>query len=155
MSYACRRRGNVAKESEQKREEQDGDKGDEEKSGQTGAAVAKLPGRRYEEDKPRDCRYCYYWAGRVRGCSRKDCWYLLPLPEKPKKEFDENGVPVLNCRTCAYAKQGPCIGYCIAKIEREVFSKTRGWKLPADPPAEPAPDRDPGSIPASVCGVMT
>ena len=38
MSYACRRRGNVAKESEQKREEQDGDKGDEEKSGQTGAA---------------------------------------------------------------------------------------------------------------------
>ena len=34
--------------------------------------IAKLPGRRYEEDKPRDCRYCYYWAGRVRGCSRKE-----------------------------------------------------------------------------------
>ena len=114
-------------------------------------AIAKLPGRRYEEDKPRDCRYCYYWSGR----SRKECWYLLPLPEIPKKEFDENGVPVLDCRTCAYGKQGPCIGYCIAKIEREVFSNTRGWKLPADPPAEPAPDRDPGSIPASVCGVMT
>ena len=50
--------------------------------------IAKLPGRRYEEDKPRDCRYCYYWAGRVRGCSRKECWYLIPIPEKPKKEFD-------------------------------------------------------------------
>ena len=56
--------------------------------------IAKLPGRRYEEDKPRDCRYCYYWAGRVRGCSRKECWYLIPLPEKPKKEFDANGVPL-------------------------------------------------------------
>ena len=49
-------------------------------------AIAKLPGRRYEEDKPGDCRYCYYWAGRIRGCSRKECWYLIPLPEKPKKE---------------------------------------------------------------------
>ena len=68
--------------------------------------IAKLPGRRYEEDKPRDCRYCYYWAGRVRGCSRKECWYLIPLPEKPKKEFDENGVPILDCRTCAYGKAG-------------------------------------------------
>ena len=117
--------------------------------------IAKLPGRRYEEDKPRDCRYCYYWAGRIRGCSRKECWYLIPLPEKPKKEFDANGVPVLDCRTCAYGKQGPCIGYCIAKIEREVFSKTRGWKLPAESPAIPAPAQDSGSIPASACGVMT
>ena len=117
--------------------------------------IAKLPGRRYEEDKPRDCRYCYYWAGRIRGCSRKECWYLLPLPEKPEPKFDANGVLIPDCKTCAYGKQGPCIGYCIAKIEREVFSKTRGWKAPADPSAEPAPDRDPGSIPASVCGVMT
>lgn len=78
-----------------------------------------------------------------------------PLPEKPNKEFDANGVPVLDCRTCAYGKQGPCIGYCIAKIEREVFSKTRGWKLPAESPAIPAPEQDSGSIPASACGVMT
>ena len=118
-------------------------------------AMAQLPGRRYEEDKPRDCRYCYYWAGRIRGCSRKECWYLIPLPEKPKKEFDANGVPVLDCRTCAYGKQGPCIGYCIAKIEREVFAKTRGWKLLADPPEAPPPVQTPGSAPASICGVMT
>ena len=50
--------------------------------------IAKLPGRRYEEDKPRDCRYCYYWAGRIRGCSRKKCWYVIPLPEKAKKESE-------------------------------------------------------------------
>ena len=89
-----------------------------------------------EDDKPWDCRYCYYWAGRIRGCQLKNCWYLIHLPEQPKQEFDENGVPVLNCKTCAYGKNGPCIGYCIAKIQREIFSKTRGWKLPAG--SEPA-----------------
>ena len=97
---------------------------------------ARLPGRHYEDDKPWDCRYCYYWAGRIRGCQLKNCWYLIHLPEQPKQEFDENGVPILNCKTCAYGKNGPCIGYCIAKIQREIFSKTRGWKLPAR--SEPA-----------------
>ena len=57
-------------------------------------------------------------------------------------EFDENGVPVLNCKTCAYGKNGPCIGYCIAKIQREIFSKTRGWRLPAG--SEPVTGRGPG-----------
>ena len=76
---------------------------------------ARLPGRHYEDDKPWDCRYCYYWAGRIRGCQLKNCWYLIHLPEQ---------------------KNGPCIGYCIAKIQREIFSKTRGWKLPAG--SEPA-----------------
>ena len=63
--------------------------------------------------------------------------------------FDENGVPILDCRTCAYGKQGPCIGYCISKIEREVFSKTRGWKAPADSPAGAAP------VSGEIAGVMT
>ena len=88
---------------------------------------AKLPGRRYREDKPRDCRYCFYWAGRCRGCSRKVCCYLLQKPEVVKPRTDKNGVPIPDCKTCPYGKLGPCIGYCIAKIEREVFSKTRGW----------------------------
>ena len=85
--------------------------------------IAKLPGRRYEEDKPRDCRYCYYWAGRIRGCSRKECWYLVPLPEKPKKEFDENGVPVLGCRTCAYGKQGHASGIVSRRSSGKYFQR--------------------------------
>ena len=115
---------------------------------------AHLPGRKYEEDKPRDCRYCYYWGGRNKGCTQKECWYLIPLPVKPEPTFDANGVPIPNCKTCAYGRLEPCIGYCIAKIEREVFSKTRGWK----PFAEPA---DPGDgsrmiaeVQADLSGVM-
>jgi len=110
--------------------------------------MAQLPGRRYEGDKPKDCRFCYFWEGRIRGCSREECWYLIPLPEEQKKEADENCLPLLDCRTCAYRKHGPCIGYCIAKIEREVFSKTRGWKLPVEAAA------DPDAAPAWDCGVM-
>ena len=34
-------------------------------------AIAKLPGRRYEEDKPRDCRYCYYWSGCTGASGKK------------------------------------------------------------------------------------
>ena len=49
---------------------------------------ARLPGRHYEDDKPWDCRYCYYWAGRIRGCQLKNCWYLIHLSEQPKQEFD-------------------------------------------------------------------
>ena len=85
---------------------------------------AQLPGRRYEKDKPRDCRYCFYWAGRCRGCSRRECCYLLPKPGVVKPRTDKNGVPIPDCKTCPYGKLSPCIGYCIAKIEREVFSKT-------------------------------
>ena len=114
-----------------------------------------LPGRRYEEDKPRDCRYCYYWGGRCKGCLNKDCWYLIPLPKKPKFSLNTGALPELDCKTCAYGKPAPCIGYCIAKIEREVFAKTRGWKLPADPPEIPSPVQASGSTSAPVCGVMT
>ena len=46
--------------------------------------IAKLPGRRYEEDKPRDCRYCYYWAGRIRGCSRRP-FIRIGGEEKPSQ----------------------------------------------------------------------
>ncbi len=93
---------------------------------------ARLSGRHYDEDKPKDCRYCYFWAGLLRGCSRKECWYLIPSSEKVKSAAD--ATP--ECKTCPYRRLGPCIGYCIAQIEREVFSKTRGWKIPAAIQAE-------------------
>ena len=89
-------------------------------------ALANLPGRKYEEDKPKDCRYCGFWAGRARGCERKECWYLIPLPKKEEPKIGPDGLPELNCRTCPYGRDTPCIGYCIAKIQREVFANTRG-----------------------------
>ena len=94
--------------------------------------MARLPGRKYEKDKPGDCRYCYYWARNTKTCRREECWYLIPDPVVPEKKPERNSVPLLNCSTCAYGRIEPCIGYCIARIERDIFSRTRGWKTGAD-----------------------
>lgn len=94
--------------------------------------MARLPGRKYEKDKPGDCRYCYYWARNTKTCRREECWYLIPDPVVPEKKPERNSVPLLNCSTCAYGRIEPCFGYCIARIERDIFSRTRGWKTGAD-----------------------
>lgn len=49
---------------------------------------ASVPGRKYSEEKPWSCKYCYWWEGRKKGCMEKKCYYLLP--EKRKE--------VVNCR---------------------------------------------------------
>lgn len=77
--------------------------------------AANLPGRKYMEDKPKDCAYCYWWRGGKKGCARDSCYYLLPPDEEnPAKEKTAG-----ECRNCPYGKHSPCIGYCIDKIFRE------------------------------------
>ena len=71
------------------------------------ADIVRLPqseieGREYASDKPFDCRYCYYWDVRKSECVRDKCWYLLPFP------------------ICPYSRVSPCIGYCIARLYREM-----------------------------------
>ena len=39
---------------------------------------AAMPGRKYSEEKPWSCKYCYWWGGRKKGCIEKQCYYLLP-----------------------------------------------------------------------------
>ena len=29
---------------------------------------AAMPGRKYSEEKPWSCKYCYWWGGRKKGC---------------------------------------------------------------------------------------
>ena len=29
----------------------------------------------YTEDKPKDCRYCYFWGGKKKGCMLDSCYY--------------------------------------------------------------------------------
>ena len=35
---------------------------------------------RYAEDKPKSCKYCYFWGGKKKGCELGEdkCYYLLP-----------------------------------------------------------------------------
>lgn len=29
----------------------------------------------YTEDKPKDCRYCYFWGGKKKRCMLDGCYY--------------------------------------------------------------------------------
>ena len=40
--------------------------------------------RRYSQDKPESCEFCYFWAGKKYGCELPQCYYLLP--EEPKAQ---------------------------------------------------------------------
>ena len=84
--------------------------------------------RRYAPDKPKECKHCYFWKGKQKGCSQKECCYLLPEDSKepgeaqgnlPMPKSGENG----NCLGCPYGRHSPCIGYCLQKIMWEMREK--------------------------------
>lgn len=90
----------------------------------------KIVKRNYAADKPSECRYCYFWRGKRKGCGRTECFYLLSegilekenLPGRDVGQtIGENG----SCQGCAYGKHAPCIGYCIKKLLLEMKQKKR------------------------------
>ncbi len=82
--------------------------------------MAHLPGRSYAEDRPGNCKKCFFWKNNTGSCSRNDCFFLRPLRKKLEERFDEYGKLILDCRICPYNRASPCIGYCIAALRREV-----------------------------------
>ncbi len=64
---------------------------------------------KFAEDKPRDCKYCYWWGGKKQGCTLREenCYYIIPVKTKKKKS---------PCEECPYGKGGPCIGFCMKEI---------------------------------------
>lgn len=83
---------------------------------------------RYAADKPKECRLCYFWKGKRKGCSQKECYYLLPeesqksgilMGKQPFQESSETG----DCQRCPYGRHSPCIGYCLQKIMWEMREK--------------------------------
>lgn len=90
---------------------------------------AHLPDRRYQYDRPRDCRYCTFWRSWKKDCALSECWYLLPSAEARKEEeFDEDGYLIPDCRRCPYSRAGPCIGYCTVQVMRAVIGRKKGGK---------------------------
>ena len=67
----------------------------------------KIVKRKYAADKPSECRYCYFWRGKRKGCGRT---------------MGENG----SCQGCVYGKHAPCIGYCMKKLLLEMKQKKGG-----------------------------
>lgn len=64
--------------------------------------------RIYSEDKPKECRHCYFYD--KRRCILDRCYYKLP---------EENDVGS-GCDDCPYGKYAPCIGWCTKEILRSV-----------------------------------
>lgn len=75
--------------------------------------LALLQGRRYQEEKPWSCTFCYWWKGRKQGCGLEQCHYLIP-------EKIQTDKPTGTCADCPYGAVHPCIGYCIAKLYEEI-----------------------------------
>ena len=69
---------------------------------------------RFADDKPKNCKYCYFYGGRDKGCELggiEQCYYRLPdKKEEPKKS---------ECDGCPYGTVTPCIGYCIKKLMKK------------------------------------
>lgn len=65
-------------------------------------------GTKFSEDKPKDCRYCYFWSGKKKRCSlgRENCYYKV----------SEKTVKKSECNNCPYGKHSPCIGWCTKKV---------------------------------------
>ena len=57
---------------------------------------------RYADDKPKDCKYCYFWGGRVKGCTLggvENCHYLIKEKEVPVKKTKCDDCPYKKMRT--------------------------------------------------------
>lgn len=86
--------------------------------------------RKYAADRPGDCKHCYFWKGKQKGCSQEECYYLLPedIPtpgtapgEVFQQKSDKNHAD--DCQGCPYGRHSPCIGYCMKKILQEMREK--------------------------------
>lgn len=86
----------------------------------------------HTEDKPKDCRYCYFWK-QTEGCTyrgKTGCYYISA--QKPPAAISE-------CDGCPYGRASPCIGWCTKELLRssfydaeevnKLFEVSRGTKL--------------------------
>ena len=65
----------------------------------------------YDPDKPKNCRYCYFWKSNKGGCElgTENCYYRT-IETKAISECDD----------CPYGRANPCIGWCTKKILKEM-----------------------------------
>ena len=66
---------------------------------------------RYVDDKPKECKYCYFWDGKVKGCTLggvENCHYLI--------RKNVSLIKITKCDDCPYKRNGSCIGWCTKDI---------------------------------------
>ena len=44
-----------------------------------------IDGIRYHASRPADCRHCFFWKNRKKGCvlGKENCYYLIEPPQGP------------------------------------------------------------------------
>ena len=54
-----------------------------------------MDGIRYHASRPADCRHCFFWKNRKKGCvlGKENCYYLIEPPKGPSK-----------CEGCPYKR---------------------------------------------------
>ena len=59
-----------------------------------------MDGIRYHASRPADCRHCFFWKNRKKGCvlGKENCYYLIEPPKGPSK-----------CDGCPYKRAKPCV----------------------------------------------
>lgn len=59
-----------------------------------------MDGIRYHASRPADCRHCFFWKNRKKGCvlGKENCYYLIEPPKGPS-----------NCEGCPYKRAKPCV----------------------------------------------
>ncbi len=99
-------------------------------AGRTDSRNRARDNRRYAGDRPGDCKHCYFWKGKRKGCSQEECYYLLPKESPASVDVSENPLPQEfsgngggGCQGCPYGRHSPCIGYCLKKILQEMGEK--------------------------------
>ena len=59
-----------------------------------------MDGIRYHASRPADCRHCFFWKNRKKGCvlGKENCYYLIEPSKGPSK-----------CEGCPYKRAKPCV----------------------------------------------
>ncbi|MCD8216766.1 MAG: hypothetical protein LUD01_01750 [Clostridiales bacterium] len=76
---------------------------------------------RFSRDKPKECKYCYFWQPGKKFCElgEKNCFYIIK--EEPPPE-------PTRCDDCPYGRVTPCIGWCTVDVLNEVLMKRKQEK---------------------------
>lgn len=79
--------------------------------------------REYIEDKPADCRYCYFGDVDDPHCAYdandNECYYSLTEQSNIKLSIKNE------CANCPYGLHSPCIGWCTREILRSIRKGSR------------------------------
>ncbi|MCC8029482.1 MAG: hypothetical protein LIO75_06785 [Lachnospiraceae bacterium] len=69
---------------------------------------------RFSRDKPKECKFCYFWHPGKKVCKpgEEKCFYIIPEAEPPEPT---------RCDDCPYGRVAPCIGWCTVDVLATVF----------------------------------